>query len=160
MGGAPPRLGDALDEECSRIEKELREQDNRESRDEGRGKPGPAARLRLGAVSLLLLGLLCLAIVGPLREILAPFPALLFVASFALFMVPGMNHCQGGPGTDVFDKVAALDRWVESGTKPDQMPAIRTRLKELGLEPYDCLSPPLMDAIATHTAKVSGALNR
>jgi S-(hydroxymethyl)glutathione synthase len=47
---------------------------------------------------------------------------------------------------------------IESGTKPDQMPAIRARLKELGLEPYDCLSPPLMDAIATHTAKVSGAL--
>jgi len=38
--------------------------------------------------------------------------------SLALFMVPGMGHCQGGPGTDVFDKVAALDRWVESGNKP------------------------------------------
>jgi S-(hydroxymethyl)glutathione synthase len=33
------------------------------------------------------------------------------------------------------------------------MPAIRSRLKELGLEPYDCLSPALMDAIATHMAK-------
>jgi S-(hydroxymethyl)glutathione synthase len=30
---------------------------------------------------------------------------------------------------------------------------VRKRLKELGLEPYDCLSPPLMDAIATHVAK-------
>ncbi|HEX4346624.1 MAG TPA: tannase/feruloyl esterase family alpha/beta hydrolase, partial [Vicinamibacterales bacterium] len=38
--------------------------------------------------------------------------------ALALFMVPGMNHCQGGPGTDVFDKVAALDDWVESGRKP------------------------------------------
>ena len=38
--------------------------------------------------------------------------------SLALFMVPGMGHCQGGPGTDVFDKVAAIDQWVESGTKP------------------------------------------
>jgi S-(hydroxymethyl)glutathione synthase len=28
----------------------------------------------------------------------------------------------------------------------------------LGLEPYDCLSPALMDAIATHTAKAKGAL--
>jgi S-(hydroxymethyl)glutathione synthase len=26
-------------------------------------------------------------------------------------------------------------------------------LKQVGLEPYDCLSPPLMDAIATHVAK-------
>jgi feruloyl esterase len=43
--------------------------------------------------------------------------------SLALFMVPGMGHCQGGPGTDVFDKVAALDRWVESGTRPASIPA-------------------------------------
>ena len=25
--------------------------------------------------------------------------------SIELFMIPGMNHCQGGPGTDSFDKV-------------------------------------------------------
>ena len=47
---------------------------------------------------------------------------------------------------------------IESGAKPDQMPAIRGRLKELGLEPYDCLSPPLMDLIAAHTAKSKGVL--
>ena len=43
--------------------------------------------------------------------------------SLALFMVPGMGHCQGGPGTDVFDKVAALDRWVETGKKPQSIDA-------------------------------------
>ena len=42
---------------------------------------------------------------------------------------------------------------IESGADPARMGAVRARLKELGLEPYDCLSPPLMDAIATHTAK-------
>jgi S-(hydroxymethyl)glutathione synthase len=47
---------------------------------------------------------------------------------------------------------------IESGTKPDQMAAIRARLKELKLEPYDCLSPALMDLIATHTAKSKGVL--
>jgi S-(hydroxymethyl)glutathione synthase len=47
---------------------------------------------------------------------------------------------------------------IESGTNPADMGAIRTRLKELGLEPYDCLSPALMDAIATHTAKAAGVL--
>lgn len=47
---------------------------------------------------------------------------------------------------------------IESGADPANMGAVRSRLKELGLEPYDCLSPPLMDAIATHTAKASGAL--
>jgi S-(hydroxymethyl)glutathione synthase len=45
---------------------------------------------------------------------------------------------------------------IEAGTPASQMGAIRSRLKELGLEPYDCLSPPLMDAIATHTAKAKG----
>lgn len=42
---------------------------------------------------------------------------------------------------------------IESGTQPSAMGAIRARLKALGLEPYDCLSPALMDAIATHAAK-------
>jgi tannase/feruloyl esterase len=43
--------------------------------------------------------------------------------SMALFMVPGMGHCQGGPGTDQFDKAAAIDQWVESGTKPQSIVA-------------------------------------
>jgi S-(hydroxymethyl)glutathione synthase len=47
---------------------------------------------------------------------------------------------------------------IESGVSPDRMAGIRGRLKQLGLEPYDCLSPPLMDAISTHVAKASGAL--
>ena len=47
---------------------------------------------------------------------------------------------------------------IESGTKPSAMAGIRSRLKELGLEPYDCLSPALMDAIATNTAKLAGTL--
>ena len=38
------------------------------------------------------------------------------------------------------------------------MGAIRARLKEVKLEPYDWLSPQLMDAIATHTAKAKGVL--
>jgi len=47
---------------------------------------------------------------------------------------------------------------IESGTKPDQMGAVRARLRELKLEPYDCLSPAIMDVIATHTAKAKGVL--
>jgi S-(hydroxymethyl)glutathione synthase len=47
---------------------------------------------------------------------------------------------------------------IESGFDPSRMGEVRSRLKQLGLEPYDCLSPALMDAIATHTAKASGAL--
>jgi len=47
---------------------------------------------------------------------------------------------------------------IESGASPDGMAAVRARLRELKLEPYDCLSPALMDYIATHLAKRSGAL--
>lgn len=47
---------------------------------------------------------------------------------------------------------------IESGTKPEQMAGIRAQLKEMKLEPYDCLSPALMDFIATHIAKASGVL--
>jgi len=39
------------------------------------------------------------------------------------------------------------------------MGAVRSRLKELGLEPYDCLNPPLMDALATNSAKLAGTLS-
>lgn len=41
----------------------------------------------------------------------------------ALFMVPGMNHCQGGAGTDTFDKMGVIERWVASGGAPTQIVA-------------------------------------
>lgn len=47
---------------------------------------------------------------------------------------------------------------IEGGTRPEDMGAIRARLNELGLPPYDALSPGLMDYIATYTAKASGVL--
>ena len=49
---------------------------------------------------------------------------------------------------------------IESGANPEQMGAVRSRLHELGLEPYDCLSPPLMDFIATQLAKQKGVTAR
>src|SRR4051812_7868941 len=49
---------------------------------------------------------------------------------------------------------------IESGADPDNMGSVRARLRQLGLEPYDCLSPPLMDFIATQVAKSSGKLFR
>jgi S-(hydroxymethyl)glutathione synthase len=47
---------------------------------------------------------------------------------------------------------------IESGTPPSEMAGVRARLKELGLEPYDCLSPGLMDYVATWVAKKTGVL--
>lgn len=46
-------------------------------------------------------------------------------ASVRLFMIPGMNHCAGGDGTDKFDGISALDQWVERGKAPDQIIASR-----------------------------------
>jgi feruloyl esterase len=43
--------------------------------------------------------------------------------SVRLFMAPGMGHCRGGEGPDTFDKVGALERWVEQGKAPDQFTA-------------------------------------
>lgn len=47
---------------------------------------------------------------------------------------------------------------IESGYDPLTMDDVRSTLKQADLEPYDCLSPGLMDYIATWTAKRSGAL--
>ena len=47
---------------------------------------------------------------------------------------------------------------IESGFDPSKMGEVRSRIKQIGLEPYDCLSPPLMDALATHAAKTAGTL--
>jgi feruloyl esterase len=51
-----------------------------------------------------------------------------------LFMAPGVGHCGGGAGPDIFgqelsqpagtpdnDMVAALDRWAETGVAPDRV---------------------------------------
>ena len=43
--------------------------------------------------------------------------------SIQLYMVPGMNHCQGGVGTDRFDKVAAIEEWMAKGIAPAQIVA-------------------------------------
>jgi feruloyl esterase len=38
-----------------------------------------------------------------------------------LFMVPGMNHCGGGPGPNTFDAPTALANWVEKKQAPDTL---------------------------------------
>lgn len=44
---------------------------------------------------------------------------------FRLFMVPGMTHCAGGPGTSSFDATRAIESWVERGIAPDRIEASR-----------------------------------
>jgi feruloyl esterase len=45
---------------------------------------------------------------------------------YRLFMAPGMAHCSGGTGPNVFDMQAALEQWVERGVAPDRIIATRS----------------------------------
>lgn len=71
------------------------------------------------------------------------------------FIHPELSRDTGWAAPEFAAFVSSI---IESGANPESMGATRSRLEELGLPPYDCLSPPLMDAIATHTAKAKGVL--
>jgi hypothetical protein len=83
---------------------------------------------------------------------------------FRLFMFPGMGHCRGGVGPNVWDSLTAIENWVEHGTAPDRIIAFHlaggvvdrtrpvcpypkvARLKSPGLdidkaENFDCVEP-------------------
>ena len=45
--------------------------------------------------------------------------------SVRLFMVPGMQHCGGGPGPNSFSMLGTLDKWVDAGTAPEQILATK-----------------------------------
>ena len=85
---------------------------------------------------------------GPVERPNHPFTGLVFIHT--------ERSAEQGWAPPTF--AAFVSSIIESGTKPDQMAAVRARLNELGLPPYDCLSPALMDYIATYTAKASGVL--
>lgn len=85
---------------------------------------------------------------GPVERKNHPFSGLTFIHT----------ELSSEPGWAAPEFAAFVSSIIEAGAKPDQMAAVRARLKELKLEPYDCLSPGLMDYIATFTAKASGVL--
>jgi S-(hydroxymethyl)glutathione synthase len=71
------------------------------------------------------------------------------------FVHPELSNDKGWAAPEFAAFVSSI---IESGYRPENMGAVRARLQELGLAPYDCLSPTLMDLIATHTAKQKGVL--
>jgi hypothetical protein len=46
---------------------------------------------------------------------------------FRLFMLPGVDHCAGGPGPARMDLINALETWVEHGQAPDAIVAARIK---------------------------------
>jgi feruloyl esterase len=69
--------------------------------------------------------------------------------SYRLFMVPGMQHCGGGPGPNQFNALAALERWREGGAAPDRIPAYHVSSNRVDLTRPLCPYPKV--------AKYSGA---
>jgi feruloyl esterase len=57
------------------------------------------------------------------QKVVSRFGPQLVGTSVQLYMAPGMNHCNGGPGPDVFNKVAALEQWKLAGSAPERIPA-------------------------------------
>jgi len=53
------------------------------------------------------------------RQVLAANPEA--AGQFAYYLLPGVEHCRGGPGADVVDTIDALDQWMETGSAPDRL---------------------------------------
>jgi feruloyl esterase len=92
-----------------------------------------------------------------------------------LYMVPGMGHCGGGPGTTTFDMLNVLEAWVEAGKAPSSIIASRplpdNKQRTRPLCPYPqvahwkgsgstddaanfaCIAPNSPTSNATHSAK-------
>ncbi len=68
---------------------------------------------------------------GPVERAGHPFQGLTFIHT-ELSKEKGWSP----PGFAAF-----VSSVIEGGVPPSKMPAIRKRLKQIGLEPYDCLSP-------------------
>jgi S-(hydroxymethyl)glutathione synthase len=66
------------------------------------------------------------------------------------FVHPELFDREGSAAPEFAGFVSSV---TESGVDPAELDGIRARLRSLGLEPYDALSPPLMEFIATHLAK-------
>jgi feruloyl esterase len=86
-----------------------------------------------------------------------------------LYMVPGMQHCDGGPGADSFGQVgklnfadpqhsidASLERWVEKGTAPA---AIIASKYDAGDEQHPKMTRPLCPYPQVAKYKGSGDTN-
>ena len=52
-----------------------------------------------------------------------------------LFVLPGMDHCQGGIGPDHFDQLSAIERWTEHGIAP--IPLTVWKQEESGADTRD-----------------------
>lgn len=76
---------------------------------------------------------------------------------YRLFMVPGMGHCQGGPGADRFDMLPVLEAWVEHHRAPVRV--IATKYLGEGGQKRAVRTHPLCPFPQTAHYKGSGSTN-
>jgi feruloyl esterase len=74
-----------------------------------------------------------------------------------LYMVPGMQHCGGGPGPSNFNMLEALDQWVDHGVAPDKI--IASHLTNGTVDRTRPLCPYPMEAQYTGSGSTDRAEN-
>ena len=74
-----------------------------------------------------------------------------------LFMEPGMQHCQGGPGPDQFNKMAILERWKETNIAPDMI--LASHVTGNGIDMTRPLCPYPQVAVYKGTGSTNDAAN-
>jgi hypothetical protein len=72
---------------------------------------------------------------------------------YRLYMIPGMLHCQGGPGPGTVDWLTILDRWVEDKQAPHEVTATGQGGASQLLCPYPGVARKAGEAWACSTAK-------
>ncbi|MEE4454544.1 tannase/feruloyl esterase family alpha/beta hydrolase [Novosphingobium resinovorum] len=58
-----------------------------------------------------------------------------------LFVLPGMDHCQGGPGCDTFDKLGIMDAWSSGRKAPESFVASKFENGKLVRQRLTCAYP-------------------
>jgi feruloyl esterase len=76
---------------------------------------------------------------------------------FRLFMVPGMQHCSGGPGPNTFDMLTALENWVENGEAPKRVIASHSTAGVVDRTRPLCVYPRV--AVSTGSGSTNDAAN-
>jgi hypothetical protein len=72
---------------------------------------------------------------------------------YRLYMIPGMLHCQGGPGPGTVDWLTILDRWLEDKQAPHEVTATGQGGASQLLCPYPGVARKAGEAWACSTAK-------
>ena len=76
---------------------------------------------------------------------------------YRLFMMPGMQHCRGGPGPNQFNMMGVIERWRESNTPPSVIVASHVTDNRVDMTRPLCPYPQVAEY--TGTGNTSDAAN-